>query len=74
MHEPEILGTGQGPIQDVPIARGQQITLNTKAREWTQGRIFYVSELRRWGLICWAEVDGGEAGYRATWDEIQEVL
>jgi hypothetical protein len=72
----EQLMAAQEPIQ---LKRGDRIRLNAKAREWTREKVFFVEEVRGWGVICWAQVKEGEAVvirdsdvafYRAAWDEI----
>lgn len=55
------------------IARGQRVRFNQHARRWTRGRVFYVSELRPWGLICWTEFHASRAPYRAHWSQIEGI-
>ena len=67
-------------MPELPLEVGDRIRLNSRAREWTHGKIFTVDEVKRWGVICWARanaedavhvlVDSDRAFYRANWDEI----
>lgn len=47
---------------------GDKIQLNEKARGWTQGLTFKVTEIRHWGVICYH----GPVGYRAPWEHIEK--
>jgi hypothetical protein len=53
------------------IKPGDRITLNEKAREWTHGKIFTVSETKVWGVVCHTQQ---LEFYSADWDEIERKL
>jgi hypothetical protein len=54
------------------LKRGDLIKLNETAKKWTHGQVFVVDEVLSFGVVCYAEVEGGEAFYRAPWSEIGE--
>jgi hypothetical protein len=37
---------------------GDKIRLNDQASEWTRGKVFQVTEVRPWGVICATTADG----------------
>jgi hypothetical protein len=52
---------------------GDSIRLNGRAKEWTKGRVFAVTEIEHWGIVCSAEMAGSAGGrrtYHAPWEEI----
>ena len=52
------------------LKKGDAILLTAEAAEWTHGKIFYVDEVKLWGVTCWAEMHPGQAWYRAPWAQI----
>jgi hypothetical protein len=52
---------------------GDVITLNSKARAWTRGKIFFVDEVGRFGVKCWTEGHPGQAFYLAPWEQIESI-
>ena len=66
----------------IDLKPGDEITLNGRAREWTQGKTFVVEEVKSWGVVCWSHAspdeavlvkESGRAFYPATWDEIEPL-
>jgi hypothetical protein len=69
------------------IEPGDRITLNERAREWTRRKIFTVTGVRSWGVVCHTQLDparvvssgprtleDGTAPYRANWNQIEQRL
>lgn len=56
------------------LKRGDLIKLSETAKQWTHGLVFVVDQVLTYGVVCYAEVEGGEAFYRAPWSEIAEKV
>lgn len=54
---PDILGKGKGPLEGFDISEGQHIRLASTIATWRKDRVFYVSEVHTWGLVCWTWAD-----------------
>lgn len=86
--EPDVDGDGGlgCPVPDCGGVMGEAKTNEVKAgdtvrfkeepptREWAWGKDFLVTEVRTWGILCYTIINGGEAHYRAMFDQIKEII
>jgi len=47
------------PGPNTPLMKvGDKIRLNEQAREWTRGKVFDVTKVHSWGVVCATTADG----------------
>lgn len=49
---------------------GDTVKLNGTGSAWTKDRLFTVTGVKSWGILCYTEILG-RAYYRAAWSEIE---